>query len=166
MSYQLVEDLQKKAASSYLEATFAAGQKADGSRRLRRAMGERGLAMGRHRVRTLMRLNGLRPVWRREFIDMTDRKHSMAIYRNVLNRHLEQALSNQVWVCDITYIRTRSGWPYLAAVPNSHSRKIVGWTMAAAMPAEQVCAALLESEDGAGFAEGLRQSPRGNKRSC
>jgi transposase InsO family protein len=45
-------------------------------------------------------------------------------------------------VCNITYIRTRSGWLYLAAVLDLHSRKIVGWAMAPEMPAALVCAAL------------------------
>ena len=130
------------AASVHLKAAFAASHKAYGSRRLRTAMAERGLAMGRHRVRTLMRLNSLRPIWRRKFVHTTDSKHTMAVSPNVLNRQFEQAWPNQVWVCDITYIRTRSGWLYLAAVLDLHSRKIVGWAMASVMPAALVCAAL------------------------
>ena len=51
-------------------------------------------------------------------------------------------MPNQVWVCDITCIRTRSGWLYLAAVLDLHSREIVGWAMAAVMPAALVGAAL------------------------
>ena len=66
----------------------------------------------------------------------------MAVSANVLNRRFAQALPKQVWVCDITYIRTRSGWLHLAAVLDLHSRKIVGWAMSAAMPAAPVCAAL------------------------
>ena len=50
-----------------------------------------------------MRLNGIRPVWRRKFVHTTDSKHTMTASANVLNRRLEQALPNQVWVCDITY---------------------------------------------------------------
>ena len=180
MSYQLVEDLQKKACpkvavsqacrvlevsrsgfyahqaiirqrlirpavcaqSVHLKAAFAASHRAYGSRRLRTAMAERGLVMGRHRVRALMRLNGLRPVWRRKFVHTTHSKHALAISPNVLNRQFEQVMPNQVWVADITYIRTRSGWLYLAAVLDLHSRKIVGWAMANAMPAALVCAAL------------------------
>ena len=130
------------AQSVYLKAAFAASYKAYGSRRLRTAMAERGLVMGRHRVRALMRLNGLRPVWRRKFVHTTDSKHALAVSPNVLNRQFEQAMPNQVWVADITYIRTRSGWLYLAAVLDLHSRKIVGWAMANAMPAGLVCAAL------------------------
>jgi transposase InsO family protein len=45
-------------------------------------------------------------------------------------------------VADITYIRTRRGWLYLAAVMDLFSRKIVGWSMAPNMPAELVCSAL------------------------
>ena len=130
------------AASVYLKAAFAASHRAYGSRRLRTAMAERGLVMGRHRVRALMRLNGLRPVWRRKFVHTTHSKHALAVSPNVLNRQFEQAMPNQVWVADITYIRTRSGWLYLAAVLDLHSRKIVGWAMAPEMPAALVCAAL------------------------
>ena len=134
------------AASVHLKAAFTESHKAYGSRRLRTAMVRRGLVMGRHRVRTLTRLNGLRLVWRRKFVHTTDSKHTIAVSRNVLNRQFEQALPNQAWVSDITYIRTRtrtrSGWLYLAVVLDLHSRKIVGWAMAPEMPAALVCAAL------------------------
>ena len=130
------------AASVHLKAAFAASHRAYGSRRLTTAMAERGMAMGRHKVRTLMRLNGLRPVWRRKFAHTTDSKHALAVSPNVLDRQFEQALPNTVWVCDITYIRTRSGWLYLAAVLDLHSRKIIGWAMSPAMPAALVCEAL------------------------
>ena len=49
---------------------------------------------------------------------------------------------NQAWTCDITYIRTRSGWLYLAAVLDLYARKMVGWAMAPTMHAELVSAAL------------------------
>ena len=115
--------------SVYLKAAFAASHKAYGSRRLTTAMAKRGQPMGRNRARTLMRLNGLRSVWRRKFAHTTDSKHAVAVSANVLSRQCEQVLPNQVWVCDITSIRTRRGWLYLAAVLDLHSRKIVGWAM-------------------------------------
>ena len=98
--------------------------------------------MGRHRVRILMQLNSLRPVWRRKFVHTTDSKHGLAVSPNVLDRQFEQALPNRVWVAAITHIRTKSGWLYLAAVLDLRSRKIVDWAMANAMPAALVCAAL------------------------
>jgi putative transposase len=60
----------------------------------------------------------------------------------VLNRQFEQPSANQAWVADITYIRTRSGWLYLAAVLDLFSRKIVGWAMAPNRLAGLVCSAL------------------------
>jgi putative transposase len=60
----------------------------------------------------------------------------------VLARQFTQLKANTAWVCDITYIHTRSGWLYLAAVLDLYSRKIVGWAMAPSMTAPLVCAAL------------------------
>ena len=130
------------ADSVHLKAVFAASGRAYGSRRLRAALQQQGMALGRHRVRTLMRANGLRPVWRCKFVHTTDSQHTMPVSPNVLARQFEQPCLNRAWVCDITYIRTRSGWLYLAAVLDLHSRKIVGWAMAPEMPATLVCAAL------------------------
>ncbi len=128
--------------SVHLKAAFAASGRTYGSRRLRTALQSRGITMGRHRVRSLMRANSLRPVWRRKFVHTTDSKHTLPVSANVLARKFDTALPNQAWVSDITYIRTRSGWLYLAAVLDLHSRKIVGWAMAPEMPAALVCTAL------------------------
>ena len=49
---------------------------------------------------------------------------------------------NQAWVADITYIRTRIGWLYLAVVLDLFARKVVGWAMAPDMQAGLVCRAL------------------------
>ena len=130
------------ADSVHLKAAFADSGRTYGSRRLCTALQLRGITIGRHRVRSLMRAHKLRSVWRGKFIHTTDSKHTMPVSSNVLDRQFARALPNQAWVSDITYIRTRSGWLYLAAVLDLHSRKIVGWAMAPAMPAALVCAAL------------------------
>jgi transposase InsO family protein len=46
---------------------------------------------------------------------------------NLLNRQFKVDEPNQVWVGDITYIWTESGWLYLATVIDLFSRKVVGW---------------------------------------
>lgn len=89
-----------------------------------------GIAIGRYRIRSLMKKHGLRPVWKRKFVNTTDSKHGLPVSPNVLNRQFDVAWPNQAWVCDITYIRTRCGWLYLAAVMDLYARKIVGWAMA------------------------------------
>ena len=130
------------AATVHLKTVFAASGRSYGSRRLQQALIGDGRTIGRHRVRTLMRINGLRPVWKRKFIHTTDSRHALPIADNLLNRQFDPAKANAAWVSDITYIRTGSGWLYLAAVMDLFSRKIVGWAMAPNMPADLVCAAL------------------------
>jgi transposase InsO family protein len=174
MSYQLVEDLQKKAVSvtqscrvlaisrsgfygarsraqalptacatsARLQAAFASSGRTYGSRRLCTALMDDGIVIGRYRIRSLMKKHGLRPVWKRKFVNTTNSKHGLPVSPNVLNRQFDVAGPNQAWVCDITYIRTRCGWLYLAAVMDLYARKIVGWAMAPDMPAQLVCAAL------------------------
>lgn len=130
------------ATSIHLKAAFAASGNTYGSRRLQASLGERGVKIGRYRVRSLMKKQGIKPVWKRKFIHTTDSKHGMPIADNILNRQFKPKQPNKAWVADITYIRTRSGWLYLAAVLDLYSRKIIGWAMAPGMPSELVCAAL------------------------
>lgn len=129
-------------ASVHLKAAFAASGGAYGSRRLRTAVASRGVVIGIYRLRRLMRKHGLRSVWKRKFVHTTDSKHALPISPNVLNRQFNPTRPNQAWVADITYIRTRSGWLYLAVVLDLFARKVVGWAMAPDMQATLVCKAL------------------------
>ena len=129
-------------ASVHLKAAFAASGGAYGSRRLRTAVASRGLEIGLYRLRRLMRKHGLRSVWKRKFIHTTDSRHALPVSSNILNRQFNPTRPNQAWVADITYIRTRSGWLYLAVVLDLFARKVVGWAMAPDMQATLVCRAL------------------------
>ena len=125
-----------------LKASFAASGGSYGSRPLRKALHAKGMEIGIYKIRRMMRANGLRSAWKRKFVHTTDSKHDLPIAENVLNRQFEPEAVNTAWVADITYIRTRSGWLYLAVVLDLFSRKIVGWSMAPNMPAELVCSAM------------------------
>lgn len=129
-------------ATVQLKAAFADSGRSYGSRRLVRALRIQGYRIGRYRVRRLMRQAALRPVWKRKFVHTTDSKHTLPVADNLLDRQFEVAAPNCAWVSDITYVRTRQGWLYLAAVMDLFSRMIVGWTMAPSMPTELVAAAL------------------------
>jgi len=129
-------------ASVHLKATFTASQQSYGSRRLVTAMANAGFSIGRYKVRSLMRQAALKPVWKRKFVHTTDSKHDLPIAANVLNRRFNPAAPNVAYVTDITYIRTGSGWLYLAIVLDLYARKVVGWAMAPSMPAKLVCDAL------------------------
>ena len=75
-------------------------------------------------------------------IDIGDRP-TAALSANVLDRRFEAPAPNRKWVADFTYIRTGEGWLYVAAVIDLFSRRVVGWSMSAAMTAELVTDALL-----------------------
>lgn len=129
-------------ASVHLKAAFVASHQSYGSRRLVSALNRQGIQMGRYKVRSLMRKAGLKSVWKRKFIHTTDSKHDLPIAGNILARQFNPARPNTAFVSDITYIRTGTGWLYLAVVLDLYSRKVVGWAMAPSMPAELVCSAL------------------------
>lgn len=130
------------ALSIQAKAAFEASGQSYGSRRLSAALKAQGLAVGRQRARTLMRSHGLRARWRRKFVHTTDSRHALPVAANVLARQFHPEAPNRAWVGDITYVRTRSGWLYLAVVLDLFSRRVVGWSMAPSMPAQLVCAAL------------------------
>ena len=130
------------ALGASLRVLFLASGGCYGSRRLQAALANQGMAVGRHRVRRLMKAQGLRSRWKRKFIHTTQSDHDLPVAENLLDRRFAPVASNRAWAADITYIRTRQGWLYLAVVIELYSRKIVGWSMAPTMPAELVCLAL------------------------
>ncbi|RZA29952.1 MAG: hypothetical protein EOP02_03055 [Proteobacteria bacterium] len=69
----------------------------------------RGIRVGRFKVRRLMRQAGLRSVWKRKFVHTTDSKHDLPIALNILARQSNPAAANMAYVSDITYIRTGAG---------------------------------------------------------
>jgi putative transposase len=62
---------------------------------------------------------------------------------NVLDRTFEAAAPNRKWIADFTYVWTAEGWLYVAAVIDLFSRRVVGWSMSAAMTAQLVTDALV-----------------------
>ena len=102
--------------STQVKAEFAASGKVYGSRRLCAVLRSQGLHIGRYRERRLMREHRLRALWRRKLVHTTDSGHPLPVSSNVLARRFDPSQPNQAWVSDITCIRTRSGWLYLAVV--------------------------------------------------
>lgn len=62
---------------------------------------------------------------------------------NQLNQKFEVQAPDQVWVTDITYIKTYEGWLYLAVVIDLYSRRVIGWSMQSRMQMDLVLSALL-----------------------
>jgi transposase InsO family protein len=72
----------------------------------------------------------------------TDSDHDLPVADNLLDRQFDPAAANESWVADITYIPTREGWLYLAAVEDLYSRRVVGWAMDEHMESRLVVDAL------------------------
>ena len=125
-----------------VKAAFFASGRTYGSRRICHALAGQGIAIGRYQVRRLMREAQCRPVWKRKFIHTTDSKHHMPVADNILNRQFNVAHPDIAWVSDMTYIRTRQGWLYLAVVMDLYARKIVGWACAPTMQTHLISRAL------------------------
>lgn len=139
---QLASPPKVDALQPALKAAFAESGQTYGSRRLVQVIRKQGFVIGRYRVRRMMKAAMLIPVWNRRFVRTTNSRHAGRIAPNLLQQDFNIKAPNRIWVADITYIRTQSGWLYLAAVLDLYSRKIVGRAIASHMRASLVCQAL------------------------
>ena len=112
-----------------------------GYRRLVVELGRRGVCVNGKRIRRVMKKFGLKPITWRTFVHTTDSRHALPVYPNLIKNRQVRAI-NQVWVADITYIRIRSSFVYLAAILDLYSRKIVGWAISKRIDTELCVTAL------------------------
>jgi putative transposase len=100
-----------------------------GSPRIHAELVARGQACCVNTVARLMREHRIAAKTKRKFRCTTDSDHDRPVAENVVDRQFEPEAPNRVWTADITYVPTREGWLYLAAVEDLYSRQIVGWSM-------------------------------------
>lgn len=108
---------------------YRAHKRRYGSPRVHRELREQGESVSEKRVARLMQEERLRAVGKRRFRITTDSKHSHPIWPNRLQQKFQAERANQVWLGDITYLRTAEGWMYLAVILDLYSRRIVGWSL-------------------------------------
>ncbi len=113
-----------------------------GSRQMARSMQRNNHKCGRHRVRRLMRLMPLVPIYQ---APNTSRKHPRHKIWPYLLRNVVIDRPNQVWSADITYIPMRRGFLYLVAIMDWHSRKVLAWRVSNSMDADFCVAAQKEA---------------------
>lgn len=97
--------------------------------------------VGRKRVARLLRLAGLRGVQMKRFVRTTTPDAYSAVAVDRVDRRFEAPGPDRLWVADITYIPTWSGFLYLAMVLDVWSRRIVGWAMESHLRTELVLSA-------------------------
>ena len=113
-----------------VRAIHAESRRRYGSPRIRQELRARGIRCSRKRVARLMQADGLVAKKPRSFVVTTQAGKKPAATPNVLQRRFavgEQPTPNSTWVADITYLPTREGWLYMAAILDLSTRAVVGW---------------------------------------
>jgi len=113
-----------------------------GGVKMQRALGGKGFHIGLGRVFRMMRQNGIYTVHRYKHRPKTKEQTESIYQDNVLNREFKVDEPNKVWVRDITYIKAREGWVYLAVVLDLFNKEVVGWSMARNADTELVTRAM------------------------
>ena len=124
-----------------LQQLVTASKQRRGYRPLTHELKREGWKVNHKRVLRLMREDNLLSLQRRKYVLTTDSRHDNYVYKN-LARDLQVNGLNQLWVADITFIRLRSEFVYLAVVLDAHSRRVIGWELRRTMQTELPLAAL------------------------
>jgi putative transposase len=99
-----------------------------GYRRICAELRRRGMQVNHKRVLRIMRGDNLLALRRRRFVVTTDSNRRFEVYLN-LARRLKLTGIDQLWVADITYLRLKAEFVYLAVILDAFSRKVVGWAL-------------------------------------
>ncbi len=122
--------------------------------RIHAALKQQGETCGRHRVARLMRSNDIVAKMSRRFKRHSHRHHLIREPKNLLLNRDPVQRANEVWVCDVTYIRVGKDWNFLCTVMDLYTRKIIGWHFArilnARLAKEALLMALQDNKPGTG----------------
>ena len=100
-----------------------------------------GVRVGERRLRRVIRENGLFAEIKKAYVITSQTDHELKRYPNLLPEMGVSGL-DQVWVADITYIRIKNGFVYLAVILDVYSRRVVGWAISKRLTAELALEAL------------------------
>ena len=99
-----------------------------GYRRVTYQLKREGKQVNHKKVLKIMRESDLLCRVKRKWVKTTDSRHRFPRYRNLVKGKVISRL-NQVWLADITYIRIRTGFVYLAAILDAFSRRVIGYAV-------------------------------------
>jgi transposase InsO family protein len=117
-----------------IERVFDANYRVYGVHKVWRQLNREGIAVAKCTVRRLMRQIGIQGVTRgRAFTTTTKPDEMLARPRDLVDRDFTAEAPNQLWVSDLTYVATWSGFVYVAFVIDVFSRRIVGWRASASL---------------------------------
>lgn len=124
-----------------LQQLAAAHGRKCGYRRLTALLRREGYLANKKRVLRLMQEDNLLSLRKAKYVLTTDSQHDLPVYPN-LTRRLTLTGLNQLWIADITFIRLRSEFVFLAVVLDAYSRRVIGWELGHRLHAELATKAL------------------------
>jgi len=108
-----------------------------GSPRITEELRAQGWTVSMNRVAKIMRAADIRARKPKRFIATTDSKHNYPVAPNVLDQEFKATRPGEIWVSDITYVRTKNGWLYLTVIIDLNDRKVIGWSMSKGLSAAE-----------------------------
>jgi putative transposase len=123
-------DRETQLAIEQIRAVHRASRDVYGSPRVYHALRRAGHTVGKHRVARLMQQEGLRGRAAQRFRYIATRHDELPAPPNRVQQEFDRATLNRLWLADITQVRTREGWLFLAVLLYACSRRIVGWATA------------------------------------
>jgi putative transposase len=130
------------ALAERIEAIHVRSRRTYGSPRIHAELKDEGVRVGKKRVSRLMRKAGLEGASRRRRKGTTCRDQDARPAPDLVQRDFAATGPDRLWVADITYVPTWSGFLYLSVVVDAWSRRVVGWSMANHLRTELVLDAL------------------------
>jgi putative transposase len=121
---------------------FEQSRRVYGYRRMQRALVQAGLVLSEYKVRWMMRHHGLYPVTAVRYKPAHHSKARGPYCDDLVQQHFQPPGLNQIWVGDITYIKTCLGWVYLAIVLDLYNREVIGYSISQDIDTELVKRAL------------------------
>jgi putative transposase len=126
-----------------IKKIFSDHKKRYGAVKIKKELDKQGTNVSIKKVNKIMKNNNLVCLHTKKFkVATTQSNHALPVADNQLNRNFTATAPNQVWVADITYIKTLSGWLYLAIVLDLFSRRIVGYATSVRIDNNLVISAL------------------------
>jgi transposase InsO family protein len=110
-----------------VQAVHRASGATYGSPRVHQELQAQGETVNVKTVAKAMKVAGIRGQQKKRFKATTNSKHTEAIAPNLLERDFEASAPNEVWVTDVTAVRSHRGWVYLAVIIDLFARRAVGW---------------------------------------
>ncbi len=141
---EVVPDEAEMAIRAAIQKVVLAHRRRYGYRRVTVDLHRQGMTINHKHVLRLMREDNLLAIRYRQYVLTSDSRHECEVYLNLAARMTLTGI-NQLWVADITYIRLRIEFVFLAVVIDRFSRKAVGWALDRTLTARVAIAALRQA---------------------